>query len=45
MDTLCGLLMGTPSGDSGVVAVAWCVAIGLFGYLWARHLYDRDRTA
>ena len=26
METLRGLLMGTPIGNSGVVAVAWCVA-------------------
>jgi ABC-2 type transport system permease protein len=45
METLRGLLMGTPIGDSGVQAVAWCVAIGLAGYLWAKRLYNRDRTS
>lgn len=42
METLRGLLMGTPIGDSGVLAVAWCVAIGLGGYLWAKRLFNRD---
>ena len=41
IETLRGLLLGTPIGDSGVVAVAWCAAISLFGFLWARRLYER----
>jgi len=44
METLRGLLMGTPIGNSGVVAVAWCAAIALAGSLWARRLYERDPT-
>jgi hypothetical protein len=27
---------------TGLIAVGWCVAITLVGYLWARNLYDRD---
>lgn len=42
METLRGLLMGTPIGDNGVLAVAWCVAITLLGFLWARRLYERN---
>lgn len=42
IETLRGLLLGTPIGDSGVIAVAWCVAISLLGFLWARKLYERD---
>ena len=45
METLRGLLMGTPIGDSAVLAVAWSVAIGLGGYLWAKRLFNRDPTA
>jgi ABC-2 type transport system permease protein len=45
METLRGLLMGTPVGSSGVEAVAWCAGIGLAGYLWAKRLYNRDRTS
>jgi ABC-2 type transport system permease protein len=44
METLRGLLMGTPIGNSGALAAGWCVAIGLAGYLWAKRLFDRDPT-
>jgi ABC-2 type transport system permease protein len=40
-ETLRGLLFGTPIGDSALVAVAWCVAISVVGYLWALRLYER----
>jgi ABC-2 type transport system permease protein len=42
IETVRGLLVGTPIGNSGVVAVGWCVGISVVGYLWARRLYDRD---
>jgi ABC-2 type transport system permease protein len=42
MDTLRGLLMGTPIGNQGWIAVAWCVAIVVASYLWAKRLYNRD---
>jgi ABC-2 type transport system permease protein len=41
IDTLRGLLTGAAIGSSGVLAVAWCAAIALTGYLWARAKYDR----
>ena len=41
IETLRGLLLGTPIGNSGVIAVAWCAAISLLGFLWARRLYER----
>ena len=42
-ETLRGLLMGTPIGmSSAVLAVAWCAAISLVGFLWARALFNRD---
>jgi ABC-2 type transport system permease protein len=41
IDTLRGLLTGSPIGSSAVLAVAWCAAIALVGYLWARAKYDR----
>jgi len=41
IETLRGLLTGSPIGNSGAVAVAWCVGISLAGYLWARVSYDR----
>jgi ABC-2 type transport system permease protein len=43
-ETLRGLLMGTPIGNSGLLTVAWCVAITLVCYLWAKRLYNRDPT-
>ena len=42
IDTVRGLLLGTAIGDSATIAVAWCVAITLVSYLWARKLYNRD---
>ncbi len=44
IETLRGLLMGTPIGHNAVLAVAWCAAIGFFGYWWAMRLYDGDPT-
>jgi ABC-2 type transport system permease protein len=42
IDTLRGLLTGTPDGDSALAAVAWCAGLALAGYLWARVLFRRD---
>ena len=42
IETLRGLLMGTPIGNSAVLAVAWCAGITLVGYLWARALFNRS---
>jgi ABC-2 type transport system permease protein len=41
VEALRALLAGAPVGDTGVVAVAWCVVILMAGYLWARRLYER----
>jgi ABC-2 type transport system permease protein len=41
IETLRGLLLGTPIGDSGVIAVAWCVVISVGGYAWSRRQYER----
>jgi ABC-2 type transport system permease protein len=42
IDTLRGLLTGTPSGGTVLAAVAWCAGLALAGYLWARLLVRRD---
>jgi ABC-2 type transport system permease protein len=42
IETLRGLLLGTPIGNHAIIAIAWCVAIALGGYLWARVAYSRD---
>jgi ABC-2 type transport system permease protein len=41
IETLRGLLTGTAIGSSGLAATAWCAAIALGGYLWARRNYER----
>jgi ABC-2 type transport system permease protein len=35
IETLRGLLTGSPSTGSAVTAIAWCVGLALIGYLWA----------
>jgi ABC-2 type transport system permease protein len=42
METVRGLLTGTPIGNSAVLAVAWCAVITLGGYLWSRDLFNRE---
>jgi ABC-2 type transport system permease protein len=42
IDTLRGLLTGSPSGSTVLAAVLWCAGFGLAGYLWARVLSRRD---
>jgi ABC-2 type transport system permease protein len=42
IDTLRGLLIGTPDGGTALIAVAWCIGLALAGYLWARVLFRRD---
>ncbi|XVS61195.1 ABC transporter permease [Actinosynnema sp. CA-299493] len=43
METLRGLLLGTPIGHAAVLALGWCAVIALVGYGWAKWLYNRDR--
>lgn len=45
IETLRGLLMGTESGDSALLAVAWCVGLALAGYLSARAAFNREPTS
>ncbi|WP_236796600.1 ABC transporter permease [Amycolatopsis sp. GM8] len=42
IETIRGLLLGTPIGNSAIMAVGWAVAIAVFGYLWAMKLFNRD---
>jgi ABC-type multidrug transport system permease subunit len=37
-----GLLDGTPGGSTVLIALVWCAVLSLVGYLWARHLYERE---
>lgn len=41
MDTLRGLLLGTPIGSSALLAVGWSLVLVAVGYVWARWAYDR----
>lgn len=41
IETLRGLLLGTPIDANGALAAAWIVGIGLFGYVWANRLFER----
>jgi ABC-2 type transport system permease protein len=45
METLRGLLLGTGIGTDAIVAAAWCTAITLACFLWAKALYNRDPAA
>lgn len=42
IETLRGLLLGSPIGNSGFLALGWSLAILVVGYLWAAKLYNRD---
>ena len=42
IQTLRGLLLGTPIGASAIIAVAWSIGIALASYLGARKLFSRD---
>jgi ABC-2 type transport system permease protein len=44
IETVRGLLMGTPTGSSPAVALGWCAAIALTGHLWSRSLFRREST-
>ena len=41
VDSLRALLTGAPAGHTPYLALAWCAAIALAGYLWARAAFNR----
>ena len=41
IETMRGLLNGTPSATSAIQAVAWCIGLALVGYLWARATFTK----
>jgi ABC-2 type transport system permease protein len=43
VESLRALLTGAPLGNTAYVALAWCAAIALIGYLWSRAAF-RSRT-
>ncbi|MFD4140881.1 MULTISPECIES: ABC transporter permease [unclassified Streptomyces] len=42
IETLRGLLLGTEIGHNGWLAVAWCLALTVLGYLWSKSVFNRD---
>ncbi|MFE3074146.1 ABC transporter permease [Streptomyces sp. NPDC059247] len=40
-ETVRGLLLGTEIGSDGWLALAWCTALALVGYLWSRAAFRR----
>jgi ABC-2 type transport system permease protein len=44
VETLRGLLLGTPIENHAVIAVAWCIGIGLASFLWGKRIFSRPRV-
>jgi ABC-2 type transport system permease protein len=42
IETLRGLLLGGPIGHNGWLAIAWCLALTVLGYLWSTSTFNRD---
>ncbi|MFD9421499.1 MULTISPECIES: ABC transporter permease [unclassified Streptomyces] len=42
IETLRGLLLGTEIGNSGWLAIAWCVGLTVLGYFWSTAKFNRD---
>jgi len=45
IETVRGLLLGTAVAGDAAIAVAWCVGVGLIGYLGARAIFNRPRAS
>ncbi|GIM96635.1 ABC transporter permease [Paractinoplanes toevensis] len=41
METVRGLLLGTPIGHNGIIAIAWCAGIAAVSYLWAKSIFNK----
>jgi ABC-2 type transport system permease protein len=41
METVRGLLLGTPIGSSAVIATAWCAGTAVLSYLWAKNTFNQ----
>ena len=41
IESLRGLLAGTPSGGYAAAALAWCAGVALVGYLWSRATFSQ----
>jgi ABC-2 type transport system permease protein len=41
IETIRGLLLGTPLGSNAVLSIGWCVVITVAGYAWSTAIYER----
>lgn len=41
IETIRGLLLGSPLGWNAVLAIGWCVVIVVAGYVWSMVIYER----
>jgi ABC-2 type transport system permease protein len=41
METIRGLLLGNPIGNSGAIATAWCAGLAVVSYLWAKNIFNK----
>ncbi|MEV4253626.1 ABC transporter permease [Spirillospora sp. NPDC049652] len=41
METVRGLLLGTPVGNDAAIATAWCAGLTAVSYLWAKRTFDK----
>jgi ABC-2 type transport system permease protein len=41
IETIRGLLLGTPLGANPVLAIGWCILITVTGYAWSMVIYER----
>jgi ABC-2 type transport system permease protein len=41
METVRGLLLGSPIGNSAAIATAWCAGIAVVSYLWAKKTFNK----
>jgi ABC-2 type transport system permease protein len=37
--------MGTPIGNDWWIALLWCAAMALGGYLWSKKLFNRESAS
>lgn len=44
IETMRGLLFGTPVGNSAWLAIGWCVLFAVLGYTWSKSLFGKERT-
>lgn len=41
VETIRGILLGTPLGWNPLLAVGWCVLLTIIGYVWSMAIYER----